>query len=301
MQNNDMTVKAVSLTILLCCLFGANSVAIKLSLTGLGVFTSAGIRFFIAAIVIYFWTRYKNISLKLNSKQLRQMMILTGIFVVQLSCFYTGLSKTTASHGILLANALPFMVLILAHIFIPGETITLKKTLGITLGFIGVAFLFFDNQDLSSDLKDGDFLILLAVFLWGSNIVFVKRIISGYHPVQITIYPMIFGTAFFFFGGFLWDDQMIHMINSTVIKSMLYQSVVTASFGFIAWNSLLQRFGATSLHSFLFIMPIAGVLCGVWILGETITPHLLTSIVFIVTGVIIVNLRRKKAIHQSFK
>ncbi|MBU8848663.1 MAG: DMT family transporter [Desulfobacterales bacterium] len=295
MQNNDdLTVKASVLTVFICILFGANPVAIKFSLTGLGSFTAAGIRFAIAAIVIFIWSRHKKISLKLNQKQLGQMLILSAIFVVQLSCFYLGLGKTTASHGALISNALPFIVLVLAHFFIPGDTISFKKVVGITLGFIGVIFLFFDEQDLTGDLMTGDLIILAAIFLWSSSAVFVKRIISEYNAVQITIYPMIFGVPLFFLGGFLWDDQMIRMINPTIIKALLYQSIVTASFGFIAWNTLLQKFGATALHSFIFIMPLAGVLFGVLLLGETITLHLVISIIFIVTGVIIVNLRRKK-------
>ncbi|MBU1344997.1 MAG: DMT family transporter [Proteobacteria bacterium] len=294
MQNDDMTVKASALTIFLCILFGANTVAIKLCLTGIGAFTAAGIRFAIAATVIFLWARYKKTSLKLKKKQLGQMLVLSVIFVVQLSFFYLGLGKTTASHGVLISNVLPFIVLIMAHFFIPGDSISLKKGVGITLGFLGVLFLFFDNQDLTGEFIKGDLIILAAVFLWSSNAVYVKRIISEYTAVQITIYPMIIGTPFFFLAGFLWDDQMIHMINPTIIKSLLYQSIVTASFGFIAWNTLLQKFGATALHSFVFIMPIAGVFCGVLILGEAITPNLAASIAFIVAGVIIVNLRRKK-------
>jgi drug/metabolite transporter (DMT)-like permease len=293
-NNDDLTLKASALTILICILFGANPVAIKLSLTGLGAFTAAGIRFTIAAVVIFIWAKIKKIPLKLNQKQLGQMVIVAAIFVVQLSCFYIGLDKTTASHGALISNVLPFIVLVLAHFFIPGDTISFKKGIGITLGFTGVVFLFFDAQDMSADFRKGDFIILLVMFLWGSSTIYVKRIIDQYNVIQITIYPMIFGIPFFFLGGFLWDDQMIHMINSTVIKALLYQAIVTASFGFLAWNSLLQKFGATALHSFIFIIPLAGVLFGVLFLKDTITPHLITSIVFIVTGVIIVNLRRKK-------
>ncbi len=222
------------------------------------------------------------------------MLILSAIFIVQLSCFYLGLGKTTASHGALIANILPFIVLILAHFFIPGDNISFKKGIGITLGFVGVLFLFFDEQDLTGELKKGDLLVLLAVFMWSSSAVFVKRIISEYNVVQITIYPMIFGTPLFFLFGLLWDDQMIRMINPTVIKAILYQSIVTAAFGFIAWNTLLQKFGATALHSFIFIMPLVGVLFGVLLLGEIFTPQLAISIAFIVTGVIIVNLKRKK-------
>jgi len=292
-----MTLKAAALTVFICILFGANPVAIKFCLTGIGSFTAAGIRFTIAAVVIFIWAKLKKIPLKLNQKQLGQMSIVSAIFVVQLSCFYLGLSKTTASHGALIANVLPFFVLVLAHFFIPGDRISLKKGIGITLGFMGVLFLFFDEQGLTGDLKKGDLIVLIAVMLWSSSAIFVKRIISEYNVVQITIYPMIFGIPFFFIGGFLWDEQMIRFINPAIIKSILYQSVVSASFGFIVWNSLLQKFGATALHSFIFIMPLAGVLFGVLLLDETITPHLIISIIFIVTGVIIVNLRRngKKA------
>jgi len=294
LQNDDLTVKASALTIFICILFGANPVAIKFCLTGIGAFTAVGIRFTIAAFVIFLWAKAKKTPLKLNQKQLGQMVLLSVIFVAQLSCFYLGLLRTTASHGALISNILPFIVLILAHFFIPGDTISLKKGIGITLGFIGVLFLFFDKQDLAGDLKRGDLIILVAVFLWSSNAIFVKRIISEYNAVQITLYPMIFGVPFFFLGGFIWDDQMIRMINPTIIKSLLYQSIVTASFGFIAWNSLLRKFGATALHSFIFIMPLSGVFFGVLLLGETVTTYVSASIVFIVTGVVVVNLRRRK-------
>lgn len=289
-----MTVRASALTIFICILFGANPVAIKFCLTGIGAFTAVGVRFSIAAIVIFAWSKYKKIPLALNRKQLGQVGILAVIFVVQLSCFYLGMSKSTASHGALISNILPFMVLVMAHFFIPGDTFTPKKGIGILLGFIGVCFLFFDQQDLSGDLKKGDLIILAAVFLWSSNAVFVKRIISGYNVMQITLYPMLFGVPFFFLAGFLWDDQMVRMVNPTIIKAVLYQAIVTASFGFITWNSLLQRFGATTLHSFIFIMPLTGVLFGVLLLGETLTPNLVIAIIFIVAGVIIVNLRRSK-------
>ncbi len=293
-----MTMKASVLTVFLCTIFGANAVAIKICLTGIGAFTTAGIRFALAAIAIVLWAKYKKIPIKLNNKQLSQMLILTIVFVVQVSCFYHGLDKTTASHGVLITNLLPFLILGLAHFFIPGDSITFKKTAGITLGFIGVLILFFDKQDLAGNLRTGDFIVLTAVFLWSINAVFIKRIIADYSAIQITLYPMVFGSPFLFLGGILWDDQMISQINPAIVSSLLYQSVITTSFGFVTWNLLLQKFGATSLHSFVFIMPLTGVLFGVLLLKESVTPYLLASLIFIITGVIVVNLRRKASQHQ---
>ncbi len=289
-----MTVKASALTIFICILFGANTVAIKFALTGLGGFTAAGIRFALAAMAIFLWAKYKKISLRLNRRQVRQVIILGAIFTVQLSCFYQGLARTTASHGVLIANALPFIVLILAHFFIPNDTITLRKALGIVFGFVGVLCLLLDDQNLTNDLRDGDVIVLFAVVLWSSSAVYVKRIIADYHPVQITLYPMSIATPFFFIAAFFWDNQMIIQIDGAVATAVFYQSFISASFGFIIWNSLLSRFGATALHSFVFIMPLAGVIFSVLLLGETVTPYLAASIGFIVTGVIVVNIHRKK-------
>ncbi len=296
-----MTFKASVFTIFLCIIFGANAVAIKISLAGFGAFTAAGIRFAIAAGAILLWAWIKKIELKISSKQLLQMLILTTIIVFQMAAFYIGLGKTTASHATLIANVLPFCVLIMAHFFIPGDTITIKKGIGITLGFVGVLFLFFDPQDISGDLKQGDVIILCAVLFWSSGVIFVKRIIDNYNAIQITLYPMIFGIPFYILGGILWDDQMIITINASVISALLYQALISAAFGFIAWNNLLQRFGATALHSFVFIMPLAGVLFGVLLLGDTVTTHLITSISCIVIGVIIVNMRRKNGAKGRLK
>ena len=66
---------------------------------------------------------------------------------------------------------------------------------------------------------------------------------------------------------------------------------MTGSFGFIAWMTLLKKYGAVSLHSFIFIMPVAGVLLGGLVLGEPITAKIMLALLLIVLGIFIVNLK----------
>jgi drug/metabolite transporter (DMT)-like permease len=293
-KNADMTLRASLFTIFLCTLFGGNGVAIKLGFTGLGPFTSASIRFSMAVFALLLWAGYKKIPLALDRNQWFPMLIQSILFTIQLACFHIGLSKTTASHAMLISNVLPFVVLILAHFFIPGDTITLKKSMGIFLGFLGVALLFFDDADPNSNLQKGDMIVLCAVLSWGISSVYVKRIISGFHVFQITLYPMMFGIPFLVLGGVLWDNPMVIGITPTVVTALFYQAFVSAAFGFVAWNTLLKRFGATALHSFIFIVPLSGVFFGVMILNDPVTPNLLTSIGFIVSGIVVVNIRKRK-------
>lgn len=278
-------------TIFLCGLFGANAVAIKISLTGLGVFTTAGVRFGIAAVVIFLYAICTGRPLAVRKNQVHQLFILGLFFFVQLSLFYFGQNKTTASHATLIANVLPFFVMILAHYFIPGDTINLKKISGLVLGFAGVLLLFFDNVALTGDALQGDLLILLAVLVWSCHVVYIKTIIDGFHPLQVTLYPISLATPLFLLSGYLWDGEMVRFIDASIVKAMFYQTFVTASFGMVAWNTLIRRFGATALHSFVFIMPISGVFLGVTMLNEPLTTNLIGAIILVVTGLIVVNRR----------
>ena len=295
-QNKDFSFLAASFTMFICMLFGANAVAIKISLEGLGVFTSAGIRFGVASITIVLWAKITGRSLKIKKEQIIQLFVISFVFTIQLSCFYLGLSKSNASRGTLLANIQPFLTLFLAHFFIPGDQITKRKILGILMGFAGVAFVFLEKKGVTSDFNTGDLMILTAAFLWACNAVYTKRIISTFQPFQVALFPMFFSVPLFFLGGMLWDHHMIASLNAKVIGAMVYQSWVTASFAFVVWMSLLQKYGAVALHSFIFIMPVTGVLLGGLILGEPITVNILIALVLIVAGILIIHYRQKKPI-----
>ncbi len=275
---------------ILCITFGANAVAIKVSLTGFGVFTTAGIRFTLAFFAIFLWAVFTGRSMKLKKGQIHQVLIISVMFTIQLGLFYLGLSKTYASRGALLGNLQPFFVLILAHFFIPGDQISIKKIMGILLGFTGVAFMFLEQKELSADFRTGDLLILCAVSIWACNAVYLKRIIAAFKPFHMVIYPALFSIPFYFLAGYIWDDVMVKQIDLPVLLSMLYQGFVTASFGFIAWNTMLQKYGAVALHSYLFLLPITGVLLGGIFLGEPIaSKNIILALSFIVSGIILVH------------
>ncbi|MBC8463778.1 MAG: DMT family transporter, partial [Deltaproteobacteria bacterium] len=126
-SNKELTFTAGVFTVFLCILFGSNAVAIKISFSGLGVFTTAAIRFGVATVVIFLWAKITGRATALKKGQLRQVLIFSSLFTIQLSLFYLGLSKSNASRAALLTNLLPFFILFLAHFFIAGDRITKQK------------------------------------------------------------------------------------------------------------------------------------------------------------------------------
>jgi drug/metabolite transporter (DMT)-like permease len=111
----------------------------------------------------------------------------------------------------------------------------------------------------------------------------------------MVMYSALFSVPFFLFEALLWDDSMVFHLDAPVIGALLYQSLVTASFGFVAWNTMLKKYGAVSLHAFVFIMPIAGVALGGLVLGEPITLKILLALVFIVCGILVLHWKTREA------
>jgi len=291
--DRELTLLAVLVVVPLTMFFGANAVAIRAGLPNIGVFYGAGLRFGLASIVVIVWAIVTRRSLAITMKQFRQVSILALIFVVQISLFYFGLSKSFASRGTLIVNSQPFFVLVLAHFFIPGDRITLRRVTGIMLAFLGIVFVFWEEKGLAEGFRIGDILILISAFMWGINAIYTKSIIAGFKPYQIALYPMILAVPFYFVEGLMWDGAMVITWNLTTLLSLGYQ-VLTASVGFVIWNTLLQKYGAVSLHTFIFIIPVSGVLFGGLILGEPVTYKILIALAFIAAGLLAIHLKQDR-------
>ena len=288
-SNKDLPFLTALFVIFLCALFGSNAVAIKFTFSGLGVFTTAGLRFSIAAGVIFLWAKAVGQPLALKKGQFHQIIILSLLFWIQLSLFYFGVSKSNASRGTLLANLVPFFILFLAHFFIPGDRITKRKFFGILLGFAGIVFLFMEKKGVTSEFRIGDMIIFSATFIWACSAVYLKKIIHAYNAFQIVLYSTAISAPLFILEALLWDRPMISNLDGKIAGALLYQGLVTASFGFVTWNKLLQKYGAVALHSFVFIMPISGVALGGLVLGEPITSKIIVALVLIAGGILVVH------------
>jgi drug/metabolite transporter (DMT)-like permease len=297
-QEKEWTLSSVCLALFLSAAFGANAVAIKISVSGIGPFTAAGIRFLIASLVIFAWARATGRSFHVDRSQVHPLVVIFLIFFFQISLFYLGISKTNASRAVLISNLQPFFVLFLAHFFIPDDRITFRKALGLLLGFAGVGLVFLEKEGVTEGFQIGDVLMVLSTSLWAVSAVYTKTVLHRLSPHFIAFYQMSLSVPFFFLCGFLWDQPMIGVLTGEVVVALLYQALVAAAFGFVAWNTLLQHHGAVILNSFNFILPITGVFLAWWLLSEPLTVKILLALLFITAQMVVLYFEPKRRLLQ---
>jgi drug/metabolite transporter (DMT)-like permease len=290
--NNKMSLVYIILAVVLCILFGANTVATKISFDGFGVLTAATLRFFISSLMIFLWAAATGHSLKIEKKYFKKVLVLAGIFSVQYFFIFWGISKTTASRSVLLIYLQPFFVLLLSHLLIVGDQINFKKFLGMIIGFCGILPLFILKKDIGANFTTGDFLVLIGAFLWAVNVVYLKSFIQNTSVVAITFYNFLLAVPIFLIGAFIFDPVMLRAFCTPATGALVYQGFATG-FGFIAWNFLIKKFQVSVVHSFLFIAPLSGVLLGILLLSEPFTINIFFALILISIGIIITHYSKK--------
>ncbi len=290
-QNNSLSLWASIFAMILCVAFGLNAVAVKISFKGVGVFTSAALRFSMASFSIIVWALLTKRKIVVGTKHFPLLLISSFLFLAHLSIVYFGISKTYASRASLIINLHPVILLFLAHFFIPGDKITARKIIGLIASFSGLIFFFYNKQGITSAFTWGDILVLLSTFIWACNTIVIKRLLQYVEPHQVIVNQMILMLPFFYLFGYLFDTRMIFNYTTDVVLALLYQGFITASLGYIAWTMLLKKFGAVALHSYTFIMPVAGVFFSFLLLNEPVTSNILIALVCVTSGILIVNFK----------
>jgi drug/metabolite transporter (DMT)-like permease len=75
------------------------------------------------------------------------------------------------------------------------------------------------------------------------------------------------------------------------LASLAYQGAIVAFASYLAWFWLLTRYLAARLAVFSFMTPLFGVLAGVSILGEPLTPAFAGAALLVGAGIVLVNRR----------
>jgi drug/metabolite transporter (DMT)-like permease len=296
LPDQKLTLCAAVLAGSLCVLWGANTVAIKFSLSGLGPFSAAAIRFGLSAGFLWAWAQVSSQRLSPAPGQMRLLILNSLLFFMQLSLVYVGFTMTSASRGALLTNLQPFFLLVLAHFCLSNDRITVLKLVGLILGFAGAACVLLDRHESGADLMAGDLLLLVSTILWACSAAFTKHLARSIPSVQIVFYQFLFSVPLFGLGAPLWDAPMIRRVDFGIAAAIAFQVVLTTSFAFVAWTRLMQTYGAVALHSFVFLIPVSGVFLAAVVLEEPMTEMILVAMVLITAGIAIVQFGQRRDI-----
>lgn len=293
---------AFGLMLLLCMSWGFQQVTIKLAASGVSLVMQAGIRSIVATLLLLAWAHVRRIPLFGRDGTLASGVIAGALFAAEFAFVYGGLAYTTASRMIVIFYVAPCFTVLGLTLFAPGEHMSGRHWLGVILAFAGVAVAFAEGFLVpSGDTLIGDLCALMAAILWAATTVVIRATrLARSSATKVLFYQLAVSALAMPLLSLAMGEPGIVSLTPLVVSILVYQSAIVAFASYLVWFWLLTRYLATRLSVFSFLTPLFGVVFGVLILGETLTPTFTVASLLVGAGIVLVNLpERRRAVARN--
>ncbi|MBI4765979.1 MAG: DMT family transporter [Deltaproteobacteria bacterium] len=288
-----LDLKAVTILLFLCFLWGGNMAAIKFSIRGVEPIFAAGLRSLIAAGLMLLWMRYQREALFPRSFKKIHALVVGFLFGVEFCFIYLAMRFTLAGRAYVFLYTAPFWVALGAHLLLTGDRLTWRRLGGLSVAFLGLVIVFSEGLfHYSTQVLFGDFLMILAALGWAATTVYIKRYFTQEcTPFQTLLYQLLFSAPILFLLSVFLEKDPIRLIDLTVFLSLFYQTVIVAFLSYWAWFYLIHIYPVTTLSAFSFFTPIFGVFLSSLLLKEPLSLWLLIALGLVSLGIYWVNKR----------
>ncbi len=290
-DQKSLSPRAWAELLLLACIWGGSFLSIRVALDEVGFVTSVAHRVGWAALVLWGVVLVRRLPLPRQPRVWGAFFVMGMLNnVIPFSLMAWGqLHIETGLTSILNASTAIFGVLVAALVF-RDERLTLRRGVGVALGFCGVATAIGLDALRSFDLRS---LAQLAVLggtlsyaLAGS---WARATLSGLRP-QVAAAGMLTGSALVMVPAAIWLEGSPRLdLQPRTWIAIGYYALAATAFAYLLYYRVLAMAGSGNLLvCTLLIAPIAIVL-GALVRGETLLPQAYLGFALLALGLVILD------------
>ncbi len=249
--------KARIVWLILCGIWGSTWLFIKLGLVDLPPLSFAGIRFVFASLILTLLIFARRVRWPRSQRDWLLIAIVGFLqFTLNYGLVFWGEQYISSGLAAVLQSTFPLFGLVIAHLYLPHERMTVPKVIGVSLGVLGVAIIFSHQLTIAGRvaLLGSIALVLSALFGSYSNVL-VKAYGRQIDPLVLAAGQMVCGFP-----------PLLALGNMDVTKTMLIALVT----------------------------PVVAVLLGVAVLHESLNWRLLAGAACIVSGIGLIVFRKRQ-------
>ena len=198
-----------------------------------------------------------------------------------------------SSKGAVFDQLCVFVIVLCGGLIFREDRLTVKKTVGCIMGFIGVLIINTDGISLSFDIM-GEGVMLLAVLAQTLAYFVAKGTASDISAPKLVGYGQTVGGVILC-GFSLIMGGRIHTVNAPAILSLI-ALILISSLAYMLSLAPLKYFPASEISSFNLLITVFGVIMSAIVLGEDVLRwNYFLSLSLLSAGIVMINLRKKES------
>ena len=284
--------------LLTSAIWGFSFVAQRNGMEYVGPFTFNGIRFALGAASLlpfyYYLKRKKEVSeTKISDKVLKKGMFLGIVLFIAASLQQIGMIYTTAASGGFITSL--YVVLVPFFLLLQKKKISKNVWIGAFIAVIGL-YLLSVHGNLSINI--GDSLVLISAVFWAIHVILIGRYASGADIVLLAIIQFTATAVFSLTVAFIIEDIFIHTVLDAAVP-IIYGGVFSVGIAYTL-QIIAQKKVVAEQAAIILSFESAFAMLGGWLLlSETLSVRSLIGASFMLTGIIISQIRWKKKLYSA--
>ena len=268
--------------------WGTTWAAIRIGLAGIPPLTGVSLRFLVASALLLLLAPLFRIRFGKSARERRlwwanALLSFCGSYVV----VYWAEQYVPSGLSAVLFATFPLFVAGLAHFTLPGERLTPRSSVGIVVGFLGVAVIF--SEDLrklgSPMVATAAAVFLLSPIVSALANVAVKKWGAGIHPVSLTAIPMGIAGGITGAAALLLERDREIRFDAVSVGAVLYLAILGSAFTFTIYYWLMSHIPVSRLALITYAIPVVAVIVGAVFLDESLTGRVLAGSTMVMGGV----------------
>ena len=281
------------LLLILSAIWGSAFFAIKVGLNSFSPIGVASLRLIIASIFLLFLF-YLQKKIIIFTKEVLLLLVVIGIIGNFIPFYLISWAEQfipSSTAGMLMAIG-PIITLVMSHFLTKSEKFSLMKFISISIGLLGVFFIFnlnsFDNLLISNPIDIiAKLLVIIAAFGYMlSNIIAYEKL-NHIDSFSITTFATTFG-AIFSLPFFIFDitfNNFNYDFNYNSAYAIIYLGIFPTAIAFQFRYYITKTSGPVFLSYVAYLIPAFAVIWGYILLSEKIGLNSLIGIILILFGV----------------
>ncbi|MDA7955661.1 MAG: DMT family transporter [Gammaproteobacteria bacterium] len=274
------------LLLFLALIWSASFLLIKIGVGGVGPVTLTAARMCIAALALgaYLLARKTGIPLHARALLLYAVVGFLGNTLPFILISW-GELHIDSSLAAIMMGVMPITTFVLAHFFIPSETVTARRIFGLCLGcgglltLVGVSAL----DGLGAGVL-GQLAVLAGAVSYGVTTVFVRTqpAFPGFQMAAGAIFAGVLASVPL---AFLMEDPSAMRPDAGSVAAVVVLGLLPTAFAALLYFRLIRSLGAMVFSQLNYVIPIFGSLWGVALLGEVLQLRMVAALSLVLAGI----------------
>jgi drug/metabolite transporter (DMT)-like permease len=271
--------------------WGSTFLAIRVGVREVPPFLLAGMRFFIAGIVLYGWMRLRGTASPAAREWCAASFLAILIFVLDYGLLFWAERRVPSGIAAVMLATIPVFMALGEILFLRSQRLTFR--LALLVGLAGVAVLVGHAMGLGEAPVDtaGACALIVAAISWSVAASLTRKLpLPPAKAMSSGVQMLAGGVWLLLTAALLGEFRGFHVqaVSRGAWLALAYLIVAGSIVAFTAYVWLIHHESPTKVGTYAYVNPVVAVLVGYFLGGEAIGPRTIVGTLLVLASVVVI-------------